>query len=57
MDELQERINEPIQVITPDMLQKVWMELDYRLEICRETRGADIKCLLSAYDISRMKVC
>ena len=45
MDEVQERINESIQAITPDMLQKVWMELDYRLDICRATRGAHIECL------------
>ena len=45
VDELQERITEALRAIPPDMLQKVWTELDYRLDICRATRGAHIECL------------
>lgn len=45
MNELLERINEAIQTITRGMLQNVWMELDYRLDTCRATRGAHIECL------------
>lgn len=45
LDELQERITEAVYAITPDMLQRVWTELDYRLDVCRATRGAHIECL------------
>jgi hypothetical protein len=31
--------------ITRDTLHKVWDELDYRLDICRVTRGAHIESL------------
>jgi len=29
-----------IETITPDMLQTVWNELDYRVDVCRITKGA-----------------
>lgn len=45
MDELQERITGALHMITPDMLHKVWIEFDYRLDVCRVTRGAHIECL------------
>jgi len=35
MDELQDRIT--------DMLQRVWSELDYRIDVCRLTRGGHIE--------------
>lgn len=42
---LQDRITEAVNTITPDMLSRVWNELDYRLDVCRVTSGAHIKCL------------
>jgi hypothetical protein len=29
-----------VETITPDMLIKAWQELDYRLDVCRVTKGA-----------------
>jgi hypothetical protein len=34
------RIRTAIQTITTDMLQTVWNELDYRVDVCRITKGA-----------------
>jgi hypothetical protein len=31
--------------VTMDMLQRVWEEIDYRLDVCRVTRGALIEGL------------
>jgi hypothetical protein len=28
--------------VTPEMLQKVWSELDYRIDVCRVTRGGTL---------------
>ena len=38
--ELKVRIRTAIETITTDMLQTVWNELDYRVEVCRITKGA-----------------
>ena len=35
--ELKVRIRTAIQIITADMLQTVWNELDYRVDVCRIT--------------------
>jgi hypothetical protein len=34
-----------IETITADMLEKVWNELDYRVDDCRLTKGAHIEHL------------
>jgi len=34
-----------IETITADMLQTVWYELDYRVDVCRITKGANIEHL------------
>jgi hypothetical protein len=38
VDELQERITAAVNSVTSDMLQRVWSELDYRIDVCRVTR-------------------
>jgi len=43
--ELKVRIRTAIETITADMLQTVWNELDYRVDICRITNGAHIEHL------------
>jgi len=43
--ELKVRIRTAIQTITADMVQTVWNELDYRVDICRITKGAHIEHL------------
>ena len=41
--ELKVRIRTAIETITADMLQTVWNELDYRVDVCRITNGAHIE--------------
>ena len=43
--ELKVRIRTAIDTITADMLQTVWNELDYRVDVCRITKGAHIEHL------------
>ena len=43
--ELKLRIRTAIETITSDMLQRVWNDLDYRVDICRITKGAHIEHL------------
>ena len=45
LPELRERINTAIGNVTQDMLVRVWREWEYRLDICRVTRGAHIECI------------
>ena len=45
LPELRERINTAIGNVTQDMLGRVWREWEYRLDICRVTRGAHIECI------------
>jgi hypothetical protein len=41
--ELKVRIRTAIETITADMLQTVWNELDYRVDVCRITKGAPVR--------------
>ena len=43
--ELKVRIRTAIETITADMLQTVWNELDYSVDVCRITKGAHIEHL------------
>jgi len=43
--ELKVRIRTTTETITADMLQTVWNELDYRVDVCRITKGAHIEHL------------
>jgi len=43
--ELKVRIITAIETITAYMLQTVWNELDYRVDVCRITKGAHIEHL------------
>jgi len=43
--ELKVRIRTAIETITSDMLQTVWNELDYRVDVCRITKSAHIEHL------------
>ena len=43
--ELKERIRTATETITADMLQTAWNELDYRVDVCRITKGARIEHL------------
>ena len=41
--DLRQRIIEAVGFITPHMLINTWQELEYRLDICRATKGAHIE--------------
>jgi hypothetical protein len=43
--ELKVRIRTAIETITADMLQTVWNELDYRVDVCRITKVSHIEHL------------
>jgi len=43
--ELKVRIRTPIETITTYTIQTVWNELDYRVDVCRITKGAHIEHL------------
>jgi hypothetical protein len=43
--DLKNRITVAMETITPDMLIRVWQELDYHLDVCRVTKGAYIEHL------------
>ena len=43
--ELQDRIRAAVQTVDGNMLKRVWQELDYRIDICRVTKGAHIEQL------------
>ncbi len=43
--ELQDRIRAAVQTVDGNMLKRVWQELDYRIDICRVTKGAHIEHL------------
>jgi len=45
VDELQERITAAVNSVTQDMQQRVWSELDYRIDICQVTRWGNIECV------------
>ena len=43
--DLKVRIKTANETIAADMLQTVWNELDYRVDVCRITKGAHIEHL------------
>ena len=45
IEEMKERITAALETVTEDMLQRVWHELEYRLNVCRVTGGAHIEHL------------
>jgi hypothetical protein len=42
---LKQTIVEAVAAIDRQMLQRVWQELDYRIDICRVTKGGHIEHL------------
>jgi hypothetical protein len=45
LPQLRQRIVEAVAAIDSHMLQRVWQELDYRIDICRVTKGGHIEHL------------
>jgi hypothetical protein len=47
LDELKNQITIVVESITKDMLQEVWNEFDYRLDVIHVTKGAHIEHFIS----------
>ena len=45
LDDLKQRIRQAVASVDADMLQRVLDKLDYRMDVCRVTRGAHIEHL------------
>jgi len=45
VNELKERITTAVASVDKDMLRSFWTELDYRIDICRVTKGSHIEHL------------
>jgi hypothetical protein len=45
LPQLQQRIVGSVAAIDRQMLQRVWQELDYRIDICHVTKGGHIEHL------------
>ena len=45
LNELKQRITTTVASIDEDMLRSVWTDLDYRIDICRVTKGSRIEHL------------
>jgi hypothetical protein len=45
LSQLRRRIVEAVTAIDRQILQRVWQELDYRIDICRVTKGGHIEHL------------
>ena len=45
IEEMKQRITAALETVTKDMLQRVWHELEYRLDVCRVTGGAHFEHL------------
>ena len=43
IEEMKQRITATLETVTKDMLQRVWHELEYRLDVCRVTGGPHIE--------------
>ena len=41
--DLRQRIIEAVEFLTPHLLINTWQELEYRLDICRATKGVHIE--------------
>jgi hypothetical protein len=48
-NELKGRISETIASVNGDILRRIWQEFEYRLDVCRVTRGAKAKATPSHY--------
>ena len=45
LNELKQRIPRAVTSVDEDMLRSVWTELDFRIGICRVTKGSNIENL------------
>jgi hypothetical protein len=45
LQELRQHIIATVATINRDMLERVWTEMDYRIDVCRVTWGSHNECL------------
>ena len=45
LNELKQRITTAVASVDEDILRSVWTQLDYRIDICRVTKGSHIEHL------------
>jgi hypothetical protein len=45
IDKLKRRISEAAASFTADILERVWQEMEYRIDVCRVTKEANIEAL------------
>ena len=45
LNEMKQRITTGVASVDEDMLRSIWTELDYRIDICRVTKGSHIEHL------------
>ncbi|KAJ4438331.1 hypothetical protein ANN_14273 [Periplaneta americana] len=50
IDYIKERIRDAIHSVTPDVLRRVWNELENRLDVYRVTNGSHINCTEQIYE-------
>jgi hypothetical protein len=43
LQQLKACIRDAVATVTPNMIQATWNEVEYRLDICRATKGAHIE--------------
>jgi hypothetical protein len=53
LQELRDRIVNAIALVHVIFLGKVWVELEYRLDVCHITRGSNIEPLLKKLELLR----
>jgi hypothetical protein len=49
LQHLKASIKDAVAMVTPNMLQATWNEGEYRLDICRATKGAHIEIYGGSY--------
>jgi hypothetical protein len=56
LQHLKARIRDAVATVTPNMLQATWNGVEYRLDICRATKGAHIAIYLESYTLRKKSV-
>jgi hypothetical protein len=56
LQHLKARIRDAMATTTPNMLQATWNEVQYRLDICRATKGAHIAIHWESYTQKKLLI-
>jgi hypothetical protein len=54
LNELKQRITTAVASVDEDILRSVWTELEYRIDICRVTKGAHTTFVTASYKLKTM---